>query len=337
MRAMGLAVAGLLSLGAGGLAWAAQPGPGTAERLAAEPQNAAHPNYTCDRAMELRGEGCKIVNVATWRALPTHDDLLRLYPPAALKAGVTAQVAISCGITPEGSYKDCAAVETTVRAPEGVTVADGTRAAFGKAAVALSRYYQARLPERPRQGWNGHAVAMIVFSPDWGPGLPPRPGAVPARDLPPLPPAAAPAQVSQAAPARKVMAAFAPPPGPDASAAPSGKAAQTPEAALAAFLQSPNWSRRPTAEDLVQTYPPEAVKAHLEGDVVLHCHVTAAGKLADCGVLRETPQGAGFGAAALKLTPLFEAREQTPQGGPKRGTDIRIPIRFRLPTPPPAP
>ena len=131
---------------------------------------------------------------------------------------------------------------------------------------------------------------------------------------------------SETAPAgRKVAAPLAPP------------AAQTPAAALAAFLQSPNWSRRPTVADLVRAYPAEAVKANVEGDVVLHCRVTAAGQLADCGVLRETPQGAGFGAAALSLTPLFEAREQTPEGGPKRGSDIRLPIRFRLPSPPSAP
>jgi len=240
---------------------------------------------------------------------------MRLYPPAALKAGVTAQVGLSCGVTPAGFYKDCAVVETSIRAPEGVTVTDETRAAFGKAALALSRYYQARLPGRAPQGWNGHAVAMIFFSPDATPGLPPRPGAIPARDLPPLPPAAA----------------------PHSDAAPAGQAARTPEAALAAFLQSPNWWRRPTIEELVQVYPAEAVKANIEGDVVLRCHVTETGKLADCGVLRETPPDAGFGAAALKLTPLFEAREQTPPGGPKRGTDVRIPIRFRLPTPPPAP
>jgi len=114
-----------------------------------------------------------------------------------------------------------------------------------------------------------------------------------------------------------------------------GKA--TPEAGLAAYLQSPNWTRRPGVEDLMKVYPPEAVRSRIEGDVLLHCHVLATGKLSDCGVLRETPQGAGFGAAALELTDLFEAREQVPDGGPKRGTDIRIPIRFRMPSPPAAP
>jgi TonB family protein len=110
----------------------------------------------------------------------------------------------------------------------------------------------------------------------------------------------------------------------------------TSESAEAAFLAvpSPNWSRRPGAEDLMRAYPAEATTARLEGDVVLHCHVTLAGQLTDCSVLRETPQGAGFGAAALKLTELFEAREQTPEGGPKRGSDIRIPIRFRMPSAP---
>jgi protein TonB len=148
---------------------------------------------------------------------------------------------------------------------------------------------------------------------------------------------AAPAKVSEAAPpVRKILARFAPPaaptPAPKANPAPAAQAAPTSAAALAAFLQSPNWSRRPTVEDLVAAYPAEAVRAKVEGDVVLHCQVTASGELADCTVLRETPEGAGFGAAALKLTGLFQAREQTPDGGPKRGSEIRLPIRFRLPT-----
>jgi TonB family protein len=106
-----------------------------------------------------------------------------------------------------------------------------------------------------------------------------------------------------------------------------------PGAAARAFVTgpSPNWSRRPTLEELVKVYPAQAVKGNVEGDVVLHCQVTKTGKLADCSVLRETPQGMGFGAAALQLTPFFEARAQTPEGGPKRGRDVRIPVRFRLP------
>lgn len=336
VRGMGIAVVACVTLGAGGLAWASQPaataapeptGPGPEERQQAQAHNALHPSYSCDHALELSGGGCKIIRVPVWLALPTHADMMRQYPPAALKAGVTADVAIHCKMTGDGLLTACAAGETAVKAPGSAAVDDGFRAAFGAAAVAVSRYYQFAIPDRVPAAGLGRmrATVTIVFDPN-STGL----------EFPPGPPGSAPAPVkvsTAAPPARKVLAAFVPPAAPKASPAPSGPAAQTPAAGLAAFQRSPNWSRRPTVEDLVKVYPPEAVKAKVEGDVVLGCHVTATGALADCSVLRETPEGAGFGAAALKLTGLFEAREQTPEGGPKRGTDIRIPIRFRMPTP----
>jgi len=343
MRGMGLAVAAALTLGAGGLAWASQPGavaasqpagPGPEERQEAQARNALHPSYSCDRVLELSGGGCKIIQVPVWLALPTHADMMRQYPPAALKAGVTAEVAVHCEMTGDGLLTACAAGETQVKAPGGAAVDDSLRAAFAAAAVAVSRYYQFAIPGRVPTAGLGRSRAnlKIVFDPNsTGREFPPGPpGSTPARA--PTPASAGRGDLSIA---RGAVAADASRPAIQrVSRATETEAA--PEARLAAFLQSPNWSRRPTVEDLVRAYPAEAVRANIEGDVVLHCQVAADGRLADCSVLRETPPGAGFGAAALKLTPLFEAREQTPQGGPKRGTDIRIPIRFRLPTPPPA-
>ena len=342
MRAMGVLVAGCLVAGAGGMAWASQPpgaapdptGPGAAERAEAQARNAAHPSYSCDRALELSGGGCKIVNAPTWLALPTHADLMAQYPPAALKTGVTAEVALHCGMTGDGLLTDCVAGETDLKAPGGAAVGDGVRAQFGAAAVAVSRYYQFAIPAgMPTKGLGrSRANLRVIFDPDTvGGGFPPGPpGSVPARPTP-----------ASAGPDVLRVSRSTVTPGPSSpeiqrvAQVTQGKA--TPEAGLAAYLQSPNWTRRPGVEDLMKVYPPEAVRSRIEGDVLLHCHVLATGKLSDCGVLRETPQGAGFGAAALELTDLFEAREQVPDGGPKRGTDIRIPIRFRMPSPPAAP
>jgi beta-lactamase regulating signal transducer with metallopeptidase domain len=316
MRTLGLVVAGALSVGIGGLAWATQPGPGAPERAAAEADAALHPDYTCDPAGEARGEGCRIVRTSPWLALPTHGDVLQHYPAAALKAGVTAEVSISCAVTTSGHLRACDAVGAALHSQAGGGVNDDTRTAFDKAAVELSRYYQARLRPPLPKSWEGHGVFRVVFSPSPNDPLfaPPPQGA---RPMPPLPPPLRPAPVVERRPAGLPKAALT-----SVSFAPS-------DAAKAfAVGPSPNWSRRPTMEDLVQAYPAEAVK----GDVLLHCLVALTGKLADCSVLSETPEGAGFGPAALKLTALFEAREQTPDGGPKRGGEIRIPIRFRLPT-----
>ncbi|MFL5296280.1 MAG: TonB family protein [Phenylobacterium sp.] len=336
-RRLGLAAAAGVALASACAAWAAQPGPralaepqptgpGPEERQEAQARNALHPDYTCDRALELSGGGCKIVQEPVWLALPTHADVMRHYPPAALKAGVTAGVAIHCRMTGEGLLVACAAGETQVQAPPGAAVDDGVRAAFGAAAVAVSRYYQFAIPEGVPGGLGrSRANLTVVFDPaSTGREFPPgRPGAGPARAAP-----------AEAGPGGQPIARS--PVTGGASIQPVSQVTQaqaTPEARLAAYLQSPNWSRRPGAEDLAKVYPAEAQKGRVEGDVVLHCHVAATGKLTDCGVLRETPEGAGFGAAALKLADLFEAREQVPEGGPKRGEDIRLPIRFRLASP----
>jgi hypothetical protein len=321
-RRLGAAVALTACAGAAGLAWASSPapvkvaGPGPAERQAAQAMDDLHPSYTCDRAIELSGGGCKIIRQSEHLALPTHDDLMRLYPPAALKAGITAEVDITCSITIEGLYRDCLAGETVVRAPNGIAVTEATRAAFGQAAVALGGYYQVRMREPIRAPWRGHAAARIVFAPDALPGTPPPPGAVFARPPPPLPGAApAPARASQASPASlKLLAAFAPP-----SAAP-------------AQITNPDWAAKPTGADVARVYP-KGDQDLMGGSAVMDCRFASDGRLTACKVASETPPGDGFGAAALALAPLFQARPVSRDGAAVAGGAIRIPIRF-LPAPP---
>ncbi|HEY3951314.1 M56 family metallopeptidase [Phenylobacterium sp.] len=333
-RRLGAAVTLLACAGAAGLAWAASPPVtadgrrveslttiGPAERQAAQAQDNLHPNYTCDRAIELSGGGCKIIRQSVHLALPTHGDLMRLYPAAALKAGITAEVDITCNLTIQGLYRDCAAGETVVRAPDGVAVTDETRAAFGQAAVALGGYYQVRMREPVRTPFKGHAAARIVFAPDAVPGTPPPPGAIFARPPPPLPGAAAPApappaRVSQASPARKLLAAFAPP------------------AAETGFVTAPDWAAKPKGEDVARVYP-KANQDRMGGSAAIDCRFAGDGRLTACKVASETPPGDGFGAAALALAPLFQAKPLSKSGEAVAGRAIRIPIRF-LPAAPAA-
>jgi protein TonB len=60
---------------------------------------------------------------------------------------------------------------------------------------------------------------------------------------------------------------------------------------------------------------------------VLQCVFTAAGRLADCTVVSETPAGRRFGAAALKLTRYFRAVAK-PAGASLAGKPITLPITF---------
>jgi TonB family protein len=74
------------------------------------------------------------------------------------------------------------------------------------------------------------------------------------------------------------------------------------------------WLERPTVQDFLMTYPPEAVRHDIEGYAALACRVTTDGRLDACAVVQEQPFNAGFDKAALALAAKFRMAPRLADG-----------------------
>lgn len=93
------------------------------------------------------------------------------------------------------------------------------------------------------------------------------------------------------------------------------------------LVTRPVWISKPTIEDLVRVMPP----GDPQGQATMECQVQRDGRLTGCRVLRETPQNAGLGAAALQLAPHFQMAATSADGIRTNGGNVRIPFRFVTP------
>ncbi len=89
---------------------------------------------------------------------------------------------------------------------------------------------------------------------------------------------------------------------------------------------------RPDAAAIARAYPREAAKKGIEGQAVIACRIgpddDGFGDLVNCTVVSETPDGQGFGNAALNLAKAMRMRRR---GDSNVGATVRIPIAFHLP------
>jgi TonB family protein len=86
----------------------------------------------------------------------------------------------------------------------------------------------------------------------------------------------------------------------------------------------------PNSQAVEAAYPVRAVRAGMAGDVALRCEMDQAGRMGVCHVLSETPEGYGFGAAALRLAERMRSEPKSVSGSPLYSV-VEFTIPFRRP------
>jgi protein TonB len=105
----------------------------------------------------------------------------------------------------------------------------------------------------------------------------------------------------------------------------------TPEPPRPSIITKPDWSRRPTSEDLARYYPERAERMQREGKATITCKVKANGTLEQCSIVSEDPADMGFGDATLKASRLFKMKPMSKDGNPVDGGTVSIPLVWKLP------
>jgi hypothetical protein len=90
------------------------------------------------------------------------------------------------------------------------------------------------------------------------------------------------------------------------------------------------WAQRPSSQRINDVYPQRALRDGVGGRVVLDCRVLANLSVS-CSVASETPVGAGFGPAAMRVAGSYRARATLSDGSSAIGSNARIAINFQAP------
>lgn len=91
----------------------------------------------------------------------------------------------------------------------------------------------------------------------------------------------------------------------------------------------PTWVSEPSDREVERAYPSGALADGAPGSVVLGCRERLDGSVDRCEVLQESPAGAGFGRAALKLSRSFRFTPFIADGRPAE-VGVRIPYDFDI-------
>lgn len=96
------------------------------------------------------------------------------------------------------------------------------------------------------------------------------------------------------------------------------------------WAQPQAWITRPTAADMDIVYPRRDSTEEISGAASAKCAVAADGRVKDCRILLEKPEGHGFGGALLKATPHFRI-DMAKSPKVREGQFVILGLRFVIP------
>ena len=88
--------------------------------------------------------------------------------------------------------------------------------------------------------------------------------------------------------------------------------------------QGPRLVRGPSQGELRAVHPREAFRKRQGGRATLSCRIRLDQRLESCSVVDETPQGAGFGEAALAASRYFRFDPPVRAGQPVAGASVQV-------------
>jgi protein TonB len=83
-----------------------------------------------------------------------------------------------------------------------------------------------------------------------------------------------------------------------------------------------------SSADIQRVYPLAARRGRVSGHVLLNCRIRLDERLENCRVAHETPEGQGFGAAALATVVHFRAAPPTEGGRPVENAEATFGVLF---------
>lgn len=115
---------------------------------------------------------------------------------------------------------------------------------------------------------------------------------------------------------------------PDEDAVAESPFVEPPRSTGALSMGDVNWQRAPNARDFARYFPDRAIDAGVSGNVTLDCIIGGGGRLA-CSVAGESPDGYGFGRAAISISRQLRVDTRLNDGSSAAGRNLILPLSFR--------